>query len=204
MDKLRIETKEISMFFEDKVIFEELNWVGSEGEFWAIEGNNGAGKSTLLKILAGVLMPSQGGVHLNERNIEHISISDRKNYMGYMPSKRMLSGWIDVETAAVVGAKTAMLPKLDHLLNAFELGEKRSQLIQSLSDGEYVRVQLVRLILQDPDVVLLDEPAAMLDSNWRKKIYEYLSQWARRGKVVVICSHELELNKLYCSQILHL
>ena len=204
MDQLRIEAKGISMFFEDKVIFEKLNWVGKEGDFWAIEGNNGAGKSTLLKILAGILKPGQGGVHLNEINIEHISISDRKNHLGYMPSKRMLSGWIDVETAVEVGARTEMLPKIDHLLHEFELSEKRNQLIQSLSDGEYVRMQLVRLILQDPDVVLLDEPAAMLDSTWRKKVYEYLSHWARRGKVVVICSHELELNKLYCNQILHL
>ena len=204
MDQLRIEAKEISMFFEEKIIFEKLNWNGKGGDFWAIEGKNGAGKSTLLKILAGILKPSDGEVHWNEKNLEHISIRDRKNYIGYMPSKRMLSGWIDVETAIEVGAKAGMLSKTENLLQEFELIEKRSQLIQSLSDGEYVRMQLVRLILQDPDVVLLDEPAAMLDSAWRKKVYEYLSQWARRGKVVVICSHELELNKLYCNQILHL
>ena len=68
----------------------------------------------------------------------------------------------------------------------FELIEKRSQLIQSLSDGEYVRMQLVRLILQDPDVVLLDEPAAMLDSTWRKKVYEYLSDFNKNSEFCAV------------------
>jgi len=204
MDQLKFEANGLSMTYGNNILFQELNWEANAGDFCAVEGNNGVGKSTLLKILAGIVQPIAGSVTLNGKSIDSISIDKRKDYIGYMPSKRTISGWIDVETAVGVGANKVQAELLEDLLVEFQLNSKRNQLIQTLSDGEYVRMQLIRLVIQDPKVILLDEPAAMLDSSWRKKIYEFLAQWSTRGKVVVICSHELELNKLYCNQILHL
>jgi ABC-type multidrug transport system ATPase subunit len=204
MDQLKLEAKELTVDFGQGFLFQNLCWEAVGGDFWAVEGDNGAGKSTFLKILAGVTKPAGGDVLLNGKNLNNIPIHQRKKHLGYMPSKRMLSGWIDVETAVQVGANQVNDHTLNSALTDFHLSSKRNQLVHSLSDGEYIRMQLVRLLLQDPEVILLDEPAAMLDSTWRKKIYEYLAEWARRGKIVVICSHELELNKLYCNQILHL
>jgi ABC-type cobalamin/Fe3+-siderophores transport system ATPase subunit len=197
MDGLIVKISNLSHAFEVD-LFKNVNLEIRSGDFIAVEGDNGSGKSTLLKCMAGLIMPQTGSVFLNQVNVSDLSIQDRRSLISYMPSRRSPSGWIDVQTAVSVGNDSNQ-DRIIQVLEKFQLLNKQRQLIQTLSDGEYVRMQLARIELQNAHLILLDEPAAMLDSTWRKKVYEFLVEWKTMGKIVVICSHELDLNRQFCS-----
>ena len=197
MDQLRV--KEVSVIRGKKTVLSNLNMSFSFGELVAIEGNNGSGKSTFLETLAGLIQPTQGEIWLEGNSLSKLSFAERANYISFIPSRKTTAAALEVRTAIAVGDLFGR--KMRRVEEAIE--SLQDNLLTELSDGEFQRVQLARVWVQDTPIVLLDEPAAHLDANARQELFGELLKWAKEGnKLVLLCSHELQLNKQFATRTL--
>ena len=202
MDQLVV--KEVSVVRGKKSVLSNLNMSFSFGELVAIEGNNGSGKSTFLETLAGLIQPSQGEIWLEGNSLSKLSFAERANYISFIPSRKTTAAALEVRTAIAVGDLVGRkMSRVEEAIEKFNLKYLQDNLLTELSDGEFQRVQLARVWVQDTPIVLLDEPAAHLDANARQELFFELLKWAKEeNKLVLLCSHELQLNKQFATRIL--
>jgi NitT/TauT family transport system ATP-binding protein len=163
----------------------------NDGEFVSIVGPSGCGKSTMLNVIAGLLAPAEGSTHV--AGIEGNGAGSR---IGYMFQKDTLLPWatalenvclpMDVKGTRDWHKARALMQLVD--LTGFEAHYPRQ-----LSGGMRKRVQLARLLAQDPDVLLMDEPFGALDAQTRLIIQEeFLKIWERQRKTVLFVTHDLQ------------
>lgn len=202
MDQLVV--KEVSVVRGKKSVLSNLNMSFSFGELVAIEGNNGSGKSTFLETLAGLIQPSQGEIWLEGNSLSKLSFAERANYISFVPSRKTTAAALEVRTAIAVGDLVGRkMSRVEEAIEKFNLKNLQDNLLTELSDGEFQRVQLARVWVQDTPIVLLDEPAAHLDANARQELFGELLKWAKEeNKLVLLCSHELQLNKQFATRTL--
>ncbi len=196
--------KEVSVVRGKKTVLSNLNMSFSFGELVAIEGNNGSGKSTFLETLAGLIQPSQGEICLEGNSLSKLSFAERANYISFIPSRKTTAAALEVRTAIAVGDVVGRkMSRVEEAIEKFNLKNLQDNLLTELSDGEFQRVQLARVWVQDTPIVLLDEPAAHLDANARQELFGELLKWAKEeNKLVLLCSHELQLNKQFATRTL--
>lgn len=202
MDRLVV--KELSVVRGKKSVLSNLNMSFSFGELVAIEGNNGSGKSTFLETIAGIIQPTQGEIWLDGNSLSKLSFAERANYISFIPSRKTTAAALEVRTAIAVGDLVGRkMSRVEEAIEKFNLKNLQDNLLTELSDGEFQRVQLARVWVQDTPVVLLDEPAAHLDANARQELFGELLKWAKEeNKLVLLCSHELQLNKQFATRTL--
>ena len=202
MDQLVV--KEVSVVRGKKSVLSNLNMSFSFGELVAIEGNNGSGKSTFLETLAGLIQPTQGEIWLEGNSLSKLSFAERANYISFVPSRKTTAAALEVRTAIAVGDLVGRkMSRVEEAIEKFNLKSLQDNLLTELSDGEFQRVQLARVWVQDTPIVLLDEPAAHLDANARQELFGELLKWAKEeNKLVLLCSHELQLNKQFATRTL--
>lgn len=171
------------------------------GEHVALLGGNGAGKSTLLKVLAGLADPASGNVLLDDLSITQIEPFDKRRTIGYLPQDIALFFGTLRDNLRLDGAPHSdedLLEALDAVgLGAFvrrhPLGlELPIQGNGSLSGGQRQAVGLARLILQDPHIVLLDEPTSAFDQANERRVVQALRPWLE-GRTLVVSTHKLSL-----------
>lgn len=156
-------------------------------------GNNGAGKSTLLRILASLLRPSSGRVFLNGEDILHMGKSYRQ-LLGYMPQQqeayRGLRVYQFLEYISVLKELPRRLaqPRIQQLLQQFHLEEQKRSFCEELSGGMRQRLLLSAALLNDPLILILDEPTAGLDPIERASLREALVQLPSH-KITVLATH---------------
>jgi NitT/TauT family transport system ATP-binding protein len=163
------------------------------GEFVAIIGQSGCGKSTLLSLIAGILQPTEGMVLLDGKPVTGPS---RK--VGYMLQQDYLFEWRTILENAVLGAEIQGMPiatartRAKQLLNRYGLGQFMLHRPRQLSGGMRQRVALARTLCTEPDVVLLDEPFAALDSQTRIALADEVTDILRReGKTAILVTHDI-------------
>ncbi len=202
MDKLRVEN--ISVLRGKKSVISNLTIAFNSGTLVAIEGNNGSGKSTFLDAIAGLISLAEGEIFVEGKPLSQLSYSDRASFISYVPSRKTTAAALEVTTAIAVGDVFGKkMSRVEEAIQKFNLNELQNNLLTELSDGEYQRVQLARVWVQDAPIVLLDEPAAHLDATSRENLFAELLKWAEGdNKLVIVCSHELHLNKQFASRII--
>lgn len=161
------------------------------GEKIALIGRSGCGKSTLLHTLAGLLMPSEGCVHIHGHMVTRPSA--KWNMMFQKPS---LYPWMSVRENAELGLVFAGQrdpAKIDRLLALVGLSDKADANVQSLSGGQQQRVALARSLATSPEVLLLDEPFSALDAFTRASLQDEVAEIASREDLtMVIVTHDID------------
>jgi ABC-type multidrug transport system ATPase subunit len=163
------------------------------GRSVAVLGPNGSGKSTLLRILAGLLRPSGGQVSVLGCTLpkETYRLRGRVGYLGHQPLLyRDLSPRENLELAAALhGLDPAVVdPRIDALLDAVNMTGRAGDRVAELSAGMSQRVDICRAVLHEPELLLLDEPDAHLDTDARRRIAPLIA--AGDGRTRVIVSHD--------------
>ncbi|MGB3836860.1 ABC transporter ATP-binding protein [Castellaniella sp.] len=163
------------------------------GEFVSLIGQSGCGKSTLLSIIAGLLPPSEGTVHVGDQPVTTPSPK-----IGYMLQQDYLFEWRTILDNALLGAQIqgrdirVARDRAVHFLEKCGLGRFLDQYPKALSGGMRQRVALARTLTTNPDVVLLDEPFSALDSQTRLAIADEVVEVLRaEGKTVVLVTHDI-------------
>ncbi len=168
-----------------------VNLAVGEGEFLSIVGPSGCGKTTLLNIIAGLLPPSVGTVF-----IEGARSSGLNPKVGYMFQKDTLLPWATALQNVVLPLEVKGKPDgkaAGALMTLVGLGGFEHHYPRALSGGMRKRVQLARLLAQDPEILLMDEPFGALDAQTRLMIQEeFLKIWERQRKTVLFVTHDLQ------------
>lgn len=167
------------------------------GERVAVIGGNGAGKSTLLRLLSGFGDPSAGRILLDDVSLSQIDPADRRRAIGFLPQDSVLFHGTLRENLALDGARHAdaeLLEALDAVgLGVFVRAHPKGLDLpimgsQAVSGGQRQAIALARLLLQDPRIVLMDEPTAAYDQVNERRVLETLQSWSV-GRTVVVATH---------------
>ncbi|MEH7281083.1 ABC transporter ATP-binding protein [Bacillus toyonensis] len=184
------------------------------GEFIGIVGPSGSGKSTLLSIAGALLSPSKGDIYIREQNITQLSEKEmtdiRLKKIGFIFQFANLVPYLNVKEQLLYIAKLKKDNKqesekrADHLLAAFGLGERKNHYPNQLSGGEKQRVAIARAFMNNPDLILADEPTASLDSKRAREVVEMMKREVKESqKAAIMITHDERMLDV-CDRILTL
>jgi len=180
-------------------LFEALKNVSfkvKKGETFGIIGENGSGKSTLLKILAGVLVPDEGSVSINNKVAPFLELG-----VGFEPDLKAVENVYLY--GAIMGMKRKEMDiKIDSIFEFAELERFRDAKLKNFSSGMYARLAFATAISTDPDVLLIDEALSVGDEAFQRKCTEWMESIRKKGKTIVFVSHDLNSVKNLCNRCL--
>lgn len=202
-----IETINLTKRYGDLVALNNLNLKIEEGECFGFIGPNGAGKTTTIKILATLLKPTWGEARVDGLSVGPVNAREVRKLIGYVPDyfgsyeDMVVKEYLAFFAAAygIHGDKRERV--MDDVLNLTDLAYKSDAEVNGLSRGMKQRLSLARVLLHDPKVLLLDEPASGLDPRARIEIRELLKELHRMGKTILISSHILREMEDFCTTV---
>ncbi|MFA5292956.1 MAG: ABC transporter ATP-binding protein [Phycisphaerae bacterium] len=202
----KIETVKLRKEFGTLVAVNDITFELQEGQVLGLIGPNGAGKTTLIRMLCTLLPPTSGEVKVAGYDIKEDYLKARK-HIGYMPDFFNLYSDLTLREcleffAESYGVEKSLIPqKVEESLEFVALLDKRNEFIRHLSRGMVQRMGVASLLVRDPDVCLLDEPASGLDPQSRIQLREILKRLSSMGKTIVISSHILTELSGFCTHI---
>lgn len=212
------ELENIEVRYRNKTVLGPVSLTIEKGDFWGIIGPNGAGKSTLLKTIAG-LQPFSGGLltvfgsvfHPGEK---HSTITAKKN-IGLLFQHHDFYPDLPFTVKDVVlfgrtglpgfgrGFRAVDREAAEHAIASLNLANFRSRLYRELSGGEKRKVQFARLVAQEAELMLLDEPTAGLDLDWQERLTQLVENLYRRfGKTIIMVTHDVDRLPGCCNKAL--
>ena len=215
----------------DKLLFENVSKIYGEGdnkvtaldnislnvragEFVAIVGPSGSGKSTFLSIAGALLSPSKGRLLLNDEDITSLSSKEltrvRLEKIGFVFQSSNLVPYLTVRDqllllSELIGKRDKKtMKKADELLSHLGLGHRAGHLPEALSGGERQRVAIARSLMNDPEIILADEPTASLDSKRGRDVVEMLAHEVKsRNKAAIMVTHDERMLDL-CDRVVNI
>jgi ABC-2 type transport system ATP-binding protein len=174
------------------------------GEVFGLLGPNGSGKSTTVKMLLGLLHPTRGHIEVFGHSPRHVAT---KRLIGYLPEESYLYRFLDSrETLDFFGNLFDLPPaqrrrRTEELLEMVGLSGVRTRVVGEFSKGMQRRVGLAQALINDPDLIILDEPTAGLDPIGCREVKDLILTLARRGKTVILSSHLLSDVEEVCDRV---
>lgn len=201
-----VQTHGLSRMYGSLAALSNLDLTVNKGDLFGFIGSNGAGKTTTLRILATFLTPSAGRALIFGRDVVQ-QADEVRHIIGYMPD--FFGVYKDMEVTEYLdffGAcyKIPSAKRERTVLDVLELvglSEKRGALIGALSRGMQQRLGLARVLIHDPQLLLLDEPASGLDPRARIEMMAILQELQRMGKTIIISSHILSELQTLCNRV---
>ncbi|PLR95230.1 phosphonate ABC transporter ATP-binding protein [Bacillus sp. T33-2] len=215
-----IKLNNISKTFERKIALSSLSFVVKKGEQVALIGPSGAGKTTLLNIMSAIVAPDQGEVWIDGKPIgQYKDQKSRAKKIGIIRQQFDLVGQLPVIHNVLAGRLSdwgffksllsLLVPQEKelavHSLARVGLEEKLHEQTSNLSGGEQQRVAMARLLVQEPEIILADEPVASLDPSRAEDILSMLTTLVKEEKQTLIASlHSVEYAKKYFTRLIAL
>lgn len=174
------------------------------GEVFGLLGPNGSGKSTTVKMLLGLLYPSKGHIEVFGRSPRHVATKSR---IGYLPEESYLYRYLSSRETLDFFGKLFSLSSQDRqqraeqLLEMVGLTQTRTRAVGEFSKGMQRRIGLAQALINDPDLVILDEPTAGLDPIGCREVKDLIIALARRGKTIILSSHLLADVEDVCDRV---
>jgi ABC-2 type transport system ATP-binding protein len=201
-----IETRDLTKMYGELYALDRLTLKLERGDVYGFIGPNGAGKTTTMRILATLLNPTWGEATVCGYSIYN-GAKDIRRIMGYMPDffgvydDMKVIEYLEFFAAAYRIKGADRRKKCDQVLELVDLGYKRDALVTSLSRGMTQRLGLARVLLHEPQVLLLDEPASGLDPRARIEMRELIKELRNMGKTIMLSSHILPELADMCNKI---
>ena len=201
-----IETTNLTKRYADVVALDSLNLTIEEGDCYGFIGPNGAGKTTTIKILATLLKPSSGQAQINGFTVGYQNRQIRP-LIGYVPDflgtyeDMVVQEYLEFFAASYNIHGSQRVKVVNDVLELTDLAYKQTAEVNSLSRGMQQRLSIARVLLHDPKVLLMDEPASGLDPRARIEIRELLKELKRMGKTILISSHILHELAELCNAV---
>jgi len=173
---------------------QDISFTVEHGETFGVIGPNGSGKSTLLKILAGVLYPDSGTVHLNGKIAPFLELG-----VGFTPDLTAKEN-IYLYGAIMGLSKKEIASKYDEILDFAELKRFENMKLKNFSSGMTVRLAFSTAIQTDPDILLVDEVLAVGDESFQRKCGEKIDEIREAGKTIILVSHAMGTVQELCER----
>lgn len=197
-----LEVKSITKSFGEKTVLNDVSFSVRSGQALGLLGRNGAGKTTMIRIIMGVFGPDGGAVLLDGE-----PIGKRKVRIGYLPEERGLYQKKKIRDqlyyfAALKGMTPENAKKsAGDLLGRLELSEYAGKKLEVLSKGNQQKIQLAVALLNDPDILILDEPFSGLDPVNAMLLKGIVAEMIDKGKIVLFSSHQMNYTEEFCRDI---
>jgi ABC-2 type transport system ATP-binding protein len=205
-NNIAVRTTGLSRSFGSTLALDALDLTVNRGDLFGFIGSNGAGKTTTLRILATFLTPSRGQAEILGHDVVR-KANEVRHIIGYMPDffgvyKDMeVSEYLDFFGACYRIPSKQRERTISDVLELVGLSEKQGTLIGALSRGMQQRLGLARVLIHDPQLLLLDEPASGLDPRARIEMMAILQELQRLGKTIIISSHILSELQTLCNRV---
>jgi ABC-2 type transport system ATP-binding protein len=201
-----LELRRVSKHFSGIPAVDDVSFVARPGEVTGYLGPNGSGKSTTMKMITGLIERTYGQILFDGKPIEDDLIGYKRR-MGYVPEEPYLYNHLSGAEYLTMVAQLRDLParetseRIDGLLRLLSLFDDRHASISGYSKGMRQKVLIAAALMHNPSLVLLDEPFSGLDVGSALVLRSLIQELARRGKVVLFSSHELDTVERVCSHV---
>ncbi len=200
-----IEFKNVTKIFnqnmpDETVALKDINFFVEDGEIVLLKGPSGSGKSTILSLIAALSKPTFGEVVVDGERVsklpDNFAALFRRRHIGFIFQKFNLISELTVFENIVVPlipgnfSKREIEEKANKVMKKFEIEHKRDQKTKNLSGGEQQRCAIARALVNDPDIVLADEPTANLDEKLSLNFLKFVEEIKNKGKTVIISTHD--------------
>ena len=199
-----LKVQNITKYYDNFKAVDNLSFDVKEGEIFGLLGVNGAGKTTTFRMIIGLLEPTKGKITLNGKPIDY-SVTDK---IGFLTEERSLLTKLTVkEQCHYYGTLKGMTKdqinkKLDELLKKFGIEEYKNKKIKELSKGNQQKIQFITAIINDPKLLILDEPFSGLDPFNVELFENEIKEMAKNGSIIIFSSHRMEHVELFCKKLL--
>jgi iron complex transport system ATP-binding protein len=201
-----IELRKVSMYRGERAVLHDISWTTRRGEHWFLMGNNGSGKTTLMEVVMGYLWPQAGSVTVLGKRFGRVYLQDLRRRIGYVspwifkhlgdhvPVEDVIASGTDASVGYYDEITPALQERIDRLLDFFHSLELVKRRFGTLSSGQQLKVILARSLINDPDIIILDEPFSLLDIGSRLSMYHYVEKLCAemRGPQLLLVTHHLE------------
>jgi ABC-2 type transport system ATP-binding protein len=201
-----LETSTLRKEYGELVAVNNLNLSVEKGQVVGLIGPNGAGKTTLLRMLATLLQPSSGSVSVLGLDLK-TRYQEVRRHLAYLPDFFSLYNDLTIRECIEFFALAYQVPaheipgKVRTILDYIELEHKQDELVRNLSRGMVQRLGVGAMLVHDPEILLLDEPASGLDPKARIQLRQVLRKMSDTGKTIIISSHILTELSGFCSHL---
>jgi len=190
-----LQIKQLNVEIQDYKILKDINFKINIGDILGVIGSNGSGKSTLLRTIVN-LIPYSGSIHFDLKNAHH--------FIGFVPEEPIV--YIDLSVSdnlKLTLLKQGILTNLDEILKRFNLFHLRKKKARTLSMGQTKRMSIALAVINNPKILLFDEPLNGLDETSELLFYQLLAT-NPHDKLIIISSHNLNLIEDFCTKLLFL
>ncbi|GMQ96651.1 MAG: ATP-binding cassette domain-containing protein [Gammaproteobacteria bacterium] len=201
-----IEANGLTKRYGQKTVVDHVSLSIDAGRCFGLLGPNGAGKTTTLRMILGVTPPDAGTLHVLDHVIPDTAAQARKR-IGVVPQTDNLDpDFTVVENLKVYGSyfgidRQTLNTRIDELLGFVELNDVRDAVIETLSGGMKRRLSFARALINDPELIVLDEPTTGLDPQVRHIIWGKLRDLTRQGKTLLLTTHYMEEAQRLCDEL---
>ena len=196
-----LEFRNIEKSFGDKKVLKGINFTAKSGVANGYLGRNGSGKTTSFRVLLDIFKPDKGEILLDGKPLDHSKVK-----IGYLPEERgMYDGVGLVDQLAYFGmlkgmTKKAARDEAKKWLDFFEL-EDNKQALKTLSKGNAQKIQIIQSVMNNPDILVFDEPFSGLDPVNVGKLKEIITEFIKKNKLVIFSSHQMPVVETFCEDI---
>jgi len=208
MDKISIEIKNLNKNYNNIVAVKDINFTINKGSIVGLLGPNGCGKTTTIGMMLGLIKPSSGYVFINGQNIEsennRTKILEKMNFISpYVELPKKLTVEENLKVYGKMYGVNDLQDKISDLMKQLNLLEFEKRKTGELSSGQKNRVSLAKALINDPDILLLDEPTASLDPDVGDYIRSYIEDFAsKKGATILLASHNMNEVERLCSEVM--
>jgi ABC-2 type transport system ATP-binding protein len=193
----------ITKYYGNFLAVDNLSFEVKPGEIFGLLGVNGSGKTTTFRMIMGLLEPSSGKITLDGKPIDY-SVTDQ---IGFLTEERSLLLKMTVkEQCLFYGilkgmSKEKIIERLDYLLEKFNIKDYKNKKIKELSKGNQQKIQFITSILNEPKLLILDEPFSGLDPFNVKYFEDEIKEMAKKGSMIIFSSHRMEHVEQFCKKL---
>ena len=177
----------------------------NSGKIYALLGENGAGKSTLVKILSGVIIPDEGKIYLNENNLKLNSPLDaKKNDIGMVFQHFNLFETLSVFENLIIDSdeqRESLREKIDTIMKKYNFSIDLDIPVLNLSAGQKQKVEIIRCLIRNPKVLIMDEPTSVLTEQETSELFLSLKKFSEEGILIIYITHKLKEVMQLCDEV---
>lgn len=198
-----LKVNHVTKYYDNVKAVDDLSFTVNDGEIFGLLGVNGAGKTTTFRMIIGLLEPTSGSITLDGSPIDY----NVTNKIGFLTEERSLLTKLTVKEQIIYYGRLKglteknILKRLDYWLERFHITDYKDRKIKELSKGNQQKVQFISAVINEPKLLILDEPFTGLDPINVEMFMDAIKDFKEKGSSIIFSSHRMEHVELFCEKL---